>query len=488
LLLGEEIELPIDPSTAFVSYSREDLEFVLRLAKDIKAKGAKVWMDKLDIGVGEDFRQAIQKSLIDCSRVLVVLSSAFVDSPEAQAEVNFALAKGKKIVPLLYRQCEIPYRLFTLQYTDFTRDYADGLEILLSALGVEQQHAAEVAIPVSPRPGQPDVSDTEERQRATELAQAQAEERKRLEEIEESRVAARLEANRSAIAAQSRLEEERKQRELAEAERKQREEEAEAARLAAESNRMQREQAEAAKLAALTEAEHERKATEEKAWQQELVRQRAAGERARLEEEKKQTAERESVPKPPRLVPPTYPAWMKVGIVCAILVVGWLVYWASSRSVENGGKAQMLEPQATQQQEVLSQMTSPPSSDQNASNKPLGAIQKRTEKPEPPKPSVLAKANENLPSLDIKVNPLSLDFPEQTVNTSSSARTITLRNVNSVSIGFSISKGAQDFQIDNGSCNGSLKAGEHCEIRVRFSPITVGRHQTHLEIATISKS
>jgi hypothetical protein len=60
LLLGEEIELPIDPSTAFVSYSREDLEFVLRLAKDIKAKGAKVWMDKLDIGVGEDFRQAIQ--------------------------------------------------------------------------------------------------------------------------------------------------------------------------------------------------------------------------------------------------------------------------------------------------------------------------------------------------------------------------------------------------------------------------------------------
>jgi hypothetical protein len=36
-----------DAPTAFFSYSREDLEFALRLAKDLKKAGANVWMDKL---------------------------------------------------------------------------------------------------------------------------------------------------------------------------------------------------------------------------------------------------------------------------------------------------------------------------------------------------------------------------------------------------------------------------------------------------------
>jgi hypothetical protein len=45
--------LAIDPSPAFVSYSRQDQECVLRLAKDLKTKGAKVWMDTLDIRPGQ---------------------------------------------------------------------------------------------------------------------------------------------------------------------------------------------------------------------------------------------------------------------------------------------------------------------------------------------------------------------------------------------------------------------------------------------------
>ena len=39
-------------SPAFVSYAREDSEFALRLAADIKANGANVWIDKLDIRPG----------------------------------------------------------------------------------------------------------------------------------------------------------------------------------------------------------------------------------------------------------------------------------------------------------------------------------------------------------------------------------------------------------------------------------------------------
>ena len=41
--------MAVEGLAAFVSYSRDDSEFVLRLAGDLKAAGAKVWLDRLDI-------------------------------------------------------------------------------------------------------------------------------------------------------------------------------------------------------------------------------------------------------------------------------------------------------------------------------------------------------------------------------------------------------------------------------------------------------
>jgi TIR domain len=91
-------------------------------------------MDKLDILPGEDFRQAIQRALTECHRMLVVLSPDFVDSEEAQAEVNFAILKRKQIFPILHRQCDLPYRLSTLQYIDFTGSYPEALGELRTSL------------------------------------------------------------------------------------------------------------------------------------------------------------------------------------------------------------------------------------------------------------------------------------------------------------------------------------------------------------------
>ena len=100
--------MAIDPSTAFVSYSREDWEFVLRLAKDLKAKGAKVWMDKLDIRPGQTWADEIQAAVNSCSRMLIVLSPASVTSRNVQAEVGYAISEGKEIIPIFYRQCNDP--------------------------------------------------------------------------------------------------------------------------------------------------------------------------------------------------------------------------------------------------------------------------------------------------------------------------------------------------------------------------------------------
>jgi len=45
--------VPATPTPkAFFSYSREDADFVMRLAADLRAAGAAVWLDQLDIRPG----------------------------------------------------------------------------------------------------------------------------------------------------------------------------------------------------------------------------------------------------------------------------------------------------------------------------------------------------------------------------------------------------------------------------------------------------
>ena len=41
-----------DAPAAFFSYCRDDSDFALRLAEDLKATGAAVWIDQLDIEPG----------------------------------------------------------------------------------------------------------------------------------------------------------------------------------------------------------------------------------------------------------------------------------------------------------------------------------------------------------------------------------------------------------------------------------------------------
>ena len=126
--------MPIDPSTAFVSYSRDDSEFVIRLGKDLKAKGARIWMDQLDILPGQRWEEEIEAAVGSCSRMLVILSPAAVASKNVLAEAALAIDEGKQVVPVLYQDCKVPFRLRPFQYADFHTDYDSGLEELLVTL------------------------------------------------------------------------------------------------------------------------------------------------------------------------------------------------------------------------------------------------------------------------------------------------------------------------------------------------------------------
>jgi TIR domain-containing protein len=131
---GMELAEAAEPQATFLSYSRDDSSFVLKLAPDLKAAGADVWLDQMDISPGQRWDLAIQEALASCSRLIVVLSPSSVASTTVLDEVSFALENHKTVIPVLYRDCEIPFRLGRLQYVDFRGEYARGFEGLLRTM------------------------------------------------------------------------------------------------------------------------------------------------------------------------------------------------------------------------------------------------------------------------------------------------------------------------------------------------------------------
>lgn len=131
--------MPSEAPLAFFSYARADSQFALQLAKDLKAAGAPVWLDQLDIHAGQRWDKAVEEALANCPRLLVILSPSSVDSNNVMDEVSFALEERKVVIPVLHQECKIPFRLRRVQYVDLRGDYAAGVGELLRVMDVEQK-------------------------------------------------------------------------------------------------------------------------------------------------------------------------------------------------------------------------------------------------------------------------------------------------------------------------------------------------------------
>lgn len=119
----------------FVSYSRHDYPFVARLAAHLKEHHFNVWLDVFEMQAGKSWARQIGEALDSSRLMLLVLSPDSLESGNVEDEWNYFLDKKKPIVPILYRPCEIPYRLFKLQYVDFTSlSYGSALAQLIANL------------------------------------------------------------------------------------------------------------------------------------------------------------------------------------------------------------------------------------------------------------------------------------------------------------------------------------------------------------------
>lgn len=88
-----------DPSryySCFISYSSTDQEFVDTLYADLQDKGVRCWLAPNDMRIGAPIRPAIDASIQNYDKLLLILSETSLASQWVEQEVETALAKERK--------------------------------------------------------------------------------------------------------------------------------------------------------------------------------------------------------------------------------------------------------------------------------------------------------------------------------------------------------------------------------------------------------
>lgn len=113
----------------FVSYSRRDSDFVRHLVHRLRLAGVNTFHDEADIAVGDSLVEALDQAVRKAKYMLVVMSPDYFASAWATKELEFALnhefERGEtRVLPLLYRDCEIPGLLQSKLWADVRTDDA----------------------------------------------------------------------------------------------------------------------------------------------------------------------------------------------------------------------------------------------------------------------------------------------------------------------------------------------------------------------------
>ena len=122
------------PNQIFMSYSRADTDFVIKLINDLIREGLNIWLDQHNIGAGQRWDNTIQDALQSSDLFIIVLSPNSVASENVLDELSFAIHSGIRIIPVLYRDCKMPYRIARIQFVDFRTDYERGFRHLVSEI------------------------------------------------------------------------------------------------------------------------------------------------------------------------------------------------------------------------------------------------------------------------------------------------------------------------------------------------------------------
>ena len=112
--------------SVFLSHTSSDKPFVRELRKTLLGRGVQdVWIDEAEIEVGDSLTSKIESGIETSRYFVVVLSAESVKAPWVKKELEVAMNMeigGDRVVvlPVLYKECDVPGFLKGKLYADFT--------------------------------------------------------------------------------------------------------------------------------------------------------------------------------------------------------------------------------------------------------------------------------------------------------------------------------------------------------------------------------
>ena len=169
---------PIDgqsaPRPVFVSYATEDRKQALDVCKAIEGRGTRCWISMRDVPPGENYQEAIVRSLRAAPAMVLVFSKAANDSDEIKKELSLASRYRVPVIAIRLEGVEpsdaFAYELSTRQWIDAFEGWEQSIDLLVRRIG-ELGGASPSATP-SPRHGPRQLTSSGVSRRAIALAAA----------------------------------------------------------------------------------------------------------------------------------------------------------------------------------------------------------------------------------------------------------------------------------------------------------------------------
>ena len=135
--VSSENHRPLRP--VFVSYATADRRQALALCKAIEKRGTDCWISTRDVAPGENYQEAIVRSIRDARAMVLVFSSAANDSDEIKKEMSLASRYRVPVIALRLENVEpsdaFAYELSTRQWIDAFEGRDKAVDSLVTRIG-----------------------------------------------------------------------------------------------------------------------------------------------------------------------------------------------------------------------------------------------------------------------------------------------------------------------------------------------------------------
>jgi tetratricopeptide (TPR) repeat protein len=123
----------------FISYATADRKQALALCKALESRGTACWIATRDVAPGENYQEAIVRSIRNAPAIVLVFSKAANNSDEIKKELSLASRYGVPVIALRIEDVEpsdaFAYELSTRQWIDAFKSWDRSIDSVVSRLG-----------------------------------------------------------------------------------------------------------------------------------------------------------------------------------------------------------------------------------------------------------------------------------------------------------------------------------------------------------------